>query len=99
MGQNIENPLPTSFLLPFQDDFPGTVESQLKKCSGERPAMDATAAKKAVWSLMDDDEDADVELVNPDTLIDEEDLKKPDAGSHQIYQCRNHDVTREVLGQ
>ena len=45
--------------------------------------MNATAAKKAVWSLMDDDEDADVELVNPDTLIDEEDLKKPDAGSIQ----------------
>ena len=56
-------------------------KSQLKKSSGERPAMNATAAKKAVWSLMDDDEDADVELVNPDTLIDEEDLKKPDAGS------------------
>ena len=58
-------------------------KSQLKKCSGERPAMNATAAKKAVWSLMDDDEDADVELVNPDTLIDEEDLKKPDAGSNK----------------
>ena len=40
----------------------------------------STAEKDAVWSLdnLDDDE---VDLIDPDTLIDEEDLKKPEASS------------------
>jgi len=50
----------------------------------EKKAAGATAAKKAVWSLDDDEEDEDVELVDPDTLIDEEDLKKPDAASLRV---------------
>lgn len=49
-----------------------------KKAAGNSAAA---AAKKAVWSLDDDEEDGDVELVDPDTLIDEDDLKKPDAAS------------------
>jgi len=59
--------------------FAKKVEEKKKAASNT-----TTAAKKAVWSLMDDDEDADVELVNPDTLIDEEDLKKPDAASLRV---------------
>ena len=41
------------------------------------------AEKKAVWSLDDfgGEDDDDVELVDPDTLIDEKDLVKPDAAS------------------
>ena len=40
----------------------------------------STADKNAIWSLdnLDDDE---VDLIDPDTLIDEEDLKKPEAAS------------------
>lgn len=53
-----------------------------KKAAGNSAA--AAAAKKAVWSLDDDEEDGDVELVDPDTLIDEDDLKKPDAASLRV---------------
>ena len=39
-----------------------------------------TAEKAAIWSL-DDLDDDEVDLIDPDTLIDEEDLKKPEAAS------------------
>jgi len=42
------------------------------------------AEKKAVWNLDDFENDDDVDLVDPDTLIDEEDLKKPDEASLRV---------------
>ena len=40
----------------------------------------STAEKSAIWSL-DNLDDEEVDLIDPDTLIDEEDLKKPNAMS------------------
>ena len=44
------------------------------------PVTASTAEKTAIWSLdnLDDDE---VDLIDPDTLIDDQDLKKPEASS------------------
>merc|ERR1712179_280307 len=41
------------------------------------------AEKAAIWSL-DDLDDDEVDLIDPDTLIDEEDLKKPEAASLRV---------------
>ena len=38
----------------------------------------SAAEKSAIWSL-DDLDDEEVDLIDPDTLIDEEDLKKPES--------------------
>ena len=40
----------------------------------------STAEKNAIWSL-DDLDDDEVDLIDPDTLIDDIDLKKPEAAS------------------
>ena len=40
----------------------------------------STAEKSVIWSL-DNLDDEEVDLIDPDTLIDEEDLKKPNAMS------------------
>lgn len=52
----------------------------------EKKAESTKAEKKAVWSLDDlgGEDDDDVELVDPDTLIDEQDLVKPDAASLRV---------------
>jgi len=60
--------------------FAKKVEEKQKKGSSSTKA----ASKKAVWSLDVDEDAEDVELVDPDTLIDEEDLKKPDAASLRV---------------
>ena len=52
-----------------------------KKVEEKQKKGSSSASKKAVWSLDVDEDAEDVELVDPDTLIDEEDLKKPDAAS------------------
>ncbi|KAK6185963.1 hypothetical protein SNE40_008089 [Patella caerulea] len=50
------------------------------KKTNAKPAVDPNVAK--VWTLSSDDiDDGDVELVDSDTLLDEEDLKKPDPAS------------------
>lgn len=46
-------------------------------------ATASTAEKNAIWSLDSLDDDA-VDLIDPDTLIDEEDLKKPEASSLRV---------------
>ena len=66
---------PLSFAKKVQEKKQGSLsvmESESKKASNDE--------KNAVWSLADLDDD-DVELLDPDTLIDEEDIKKPEAGS------------------
>jgi len=55
-----------------------------KKEKEEQAKKTSAAEKKAVWNLDDFDQDDDVDFVDPDTLIDEEDLKKPDAASLRV---------------
>lgn len=67
-----------SFAKKIQQNKPKTsnlTESQTNKASA--------AEKNAIWSLneLDDDE---VDLMDPDTLIDEEDLKRPEAASLRV---------------
>ena len=73
--------------------FAKKVEEKQKKGSSSTKA----ASKKAVWSLDVDEDAEDVELVDPDTLIDEEDLKKPDAaslrGKSNLSQLRYDDLS------
>jgi len=52
-------------------------------CSGDDTKKASTAEKNAIWSL-DDLNDDEVDLIDPDTLIDEEDLKKPEAASLKV---------------
>ena len=51
-----------------------------KKQAPEALKTVSTAEKNAIWSL-DNLDDEEVDLIDPDTLIDEEDLKKPEAES------------------
>ena len=51
-----------------------------KKQASEAVKTVSTAEKNAIWSL-DNLDDEEVDLIDPDTLIDEEDLKKPEAES------------------
>ena len=51
-----------------------------KKQASEALKTVSTAEKNAIWSL-DNLDDEEVDLIDPDTLIDEEDLKKPEAES------------------
>ncbi|CAL8324406.1 unnamed protein product [Gadus morhua 'NCC'] len=68
-------------------DFEVGSSSQLKLSFGkktpkpaEKPALDPNAAKMWTLSANDMDDEA-VDLVDSDTLLDEEDLKKPEASS------------------
>ena len=54
-----------------------------KKLKAAAASSTAKADKKAVWSL-DDFEDDEVDLVDPDTLIDEADMEKPDSASLRV---------------
>ncbi|TSQ92639.1 Anamorsin [Bagarius yarrelli] len=52
----------------------------------EKPALDPAAAK--LWTLSANDmDDDDVDLMDSDALLDEEDLKKPDAASLKAPSC------------
>merc|ERR1712136_517916 len=54
-----------------------------KKQASEAVKTVSTAEKNAIWSL-DNLDDEEVDLIDPDTLIDEEDLKKPEAESLRV---------------
>jgi hypothetical protein len=53
--------------------------AEKRKLKEAAAAAEAPAAKAAVWSLEDDDDD--VELVDSDQLLDKDDLAKPDPAS------------------
>ena len=62
--------------------FAKKIQEKKKQLSDNIPnSSNASAAEKnAIWSL-DDLDDEEVDLIDPDTLIDDEDMKKPDAAS------------------
>lgn len=68
------------------------------KKAAPAPAVAQSSATKAVWSLDDDMDDMEVDLVDDDDLLDEEDKVKPDEASlrgeegkkwTKLYFCRN----------
>jgi len=65
--------------------FAKKVEEKKRQAnSAQNDTKNATTAEKAaIWSL-DDLDDDEVDLIDPDTLIDEEDLKKPEAASLRV---------------
>ena len=69
----------SSQLLSFAKKIQDKKQETSKNISNN--STNASAAEKnAIWSL-DSLDDEEVDLIDPDTLIDEEDLKKPEAAS------------------
>jgi len=65
--------------------FAKKIQEKKKQFSDNIPnSSNASAAEKnAIWSL-DNLDDEEVDLIDPDTLIDDEDMKKPDAASLRV---------------
>lgn len=72
----------SSQLLSFAKKIQDKKQETSKNISNN--STNASAAEKnAIWSL-DSLDDEEVDLIDPDTLIDEEDLKKPEAASLRV---------------